>query len=476
MVHISGHDRSQTLLLPEALDDYVGPDNPVRFIDAFVDGLDLAAAGFAGVHPQETGRPGYAPGDLLKLYIYGYLNQVRSSRRLEAETHRNVEVIWLLRHLKPDFKTIADFRSRNCHAFRQVFRRFVLLCRELDLFGRELLAVDGTRIKAVNNKDRNFTRASLGKFIKSADAALDDYLQRLDQGDATESGMAGSRVRNLAEKIAALRQRRERYAGMLAELHRSGESQISLTDPDSRAMAAHTRVAVGYNVQIAVDAKHKLIVEQQVTNQVVDMGLLTETATAAKQVLEVERIAAVADKGYLKSEDIEACEKARIDAYVPRPQRGRSVRDGLFRKDEFRYDPAGDCFRCPAGQVLQRHSSSPQRGLQKINYANRNACADCPIRSRCTRSNFRYVSRLENEAVLDRMDARMAQHPDILKQRREIVEHPFGSIKQWMNQGAFLMRRLPKVRAEFSLTALAYNLKRVLNIVEFPRLMAALHA
>ena len=265
MPHITGYDRSQTLLLPEALDDYVGADNPVRFIDAFVDGLDLIEAGFTDVEPQSTGRPGYAPGDLLKLYIYSYLNRVRSSRRLEAETHRSVEVIWLLRHLKPDFKTIADFRSRNCHAFRQVFREFVLLCRDLDLFGRELLAVDGTRIKAVNNKDRNFTRGSLAKFINAADAALDDYLQRLDQGDAAESGTPGSRIENLGEKIAALRKRRDQYAKMQAELERSGEDQISLTDPDSRAMAGHTRVAVGYNVQIAVDAKHKLIVEQQVT-------------------------------------------------------------------------------------------------------------------------------------------------------------------------------------------------------------------
>ncbi len=352
MTHITGHDRSQTLLLPETVDDYVGPDNPVRFIDAFVDKLDLAAAGFAGVEPKVTGRPGYAPADLLKLYIYGYLNRVRSSRRLEVETHRNIEVIWLLRHLKPDFKTIADFRRDNAHAFRQVFRQFVLLCRELDLFGRELLAVDGTRIKAVNNKDRNFTRASLTKFIEAADARLDDYLQRLDKSDAVESGKGGSRVKNLAEKIAAIQQRRERSKAMLAELDRTGESQISLIDPDSRAMAAHTRVAVGYNVQVAVDTRHKLIVEQQVTNQVVDMGLLTQTAEPAKAVLGVERIAVVADRGYFKIEDIEACEKAGMDPYVPRPQRGPSVKAGLFRKDEFSYDPVSDSYLCPAGQSL----------------------------------------------------------------------------------------------------------------------------
>src|SRR3954466_1656529 len=393
MTYISGHDRSQILLLPEAVDDYVGPDNPVRFIDAFVDGLDLAAAGLGRVAPKVTGRPGYAPSDLLKLYIYGYLNRVRSSRRLEAETHRNIEVIWLLRHLKPDFKTIADFRRDNRNAFRQVFREFVLLCRQLDLFGRELLAVDGTRIKAVNNKDRNFTRASLTQFIKAADAKLEDYLQRLDKSDATESATGGSRVKNLAEKIAAIRERRERHKQMLVELDQTGESQISLTDPDSRAMAAHTHVAVGYNVQIAVDAKHKLIVEQQVTNQVVDMGLLTQTAEPAKEVLGVERIAVVADRGYFKIEDIEACEQAGMDPYVPRPQRGSSVQAGLFRKGEFRYDPDSDSFLCPAGQRPEASASSVLRGLKRINYANRQACRECPLRSQSTPYSYQTVSR-----------------------------------------------------------------------------------
>ena len=339
-----------------------------------------------------------------------------------------------------------------------MFRQFVLLCRQLDLFGRELLAVDGTRIKAVNNKDRNFTRASLTEFIRSRRRQA----RRLPATARPElmqprPSTAGSRVENLAEKIAAVRGRRERCQEMLAELDRTGESQISLTDPDSRAMAAHTRVAVGYNVQIAVDTKHKLIVEQQVTNQVLDMGLLTETAEPAKEILGVETIDVVADKGYFKIEDIEACEKAGMAPYVPRPQRGPSVRAGLFRKDEFKYDPETDSFTCPAGQRLTPYSSSALRQLKKINYANRKACRDCPLRARCTDNQFRTVSRLENEAVLDRMQARLAKRPEVLDQRRETVEHPFGSIKQWMNQGAFLMRGLEKVRAEFSLTALAYN-------------------
>jgi Transposase DDE domain/Transposase domain (DUF772) len=300
---------------------------------------------------------------------------VRSSRRLEAETHRNIEVIWLLRHLKPDFKTIADFRRDNRAAFKPIFREFVLLCRQLDLFGRELLAVDGTRLKAVNNKDRNFTRASLEQFIRKADERLAEYLRRLDEGDVQEGGTgSSSRVPNLAEKIAAIRSKRDRLRSLLESLDRSGESQISLTDPDSRAMAAHTRVAVGYNAQVAVDAKHKLIVEQAVTNQVLDLGLLMQTAAPAKEVLGVEQIDVVADRGYFKFEDIEACEQAGMTPYVPKPQRGSAVREGFFAKDEFRYDAAEDVYICPAGERLSPKYESKSRELTKIDYSNRSAC------------------------------------------------------------------------------------------------------
>jgi transposase len=481
MAHISGHDRSQTLLFPESVDDYVGSDNPVLFIDAFVDGLDLAVAGFAGVDAKPTGRPGYAPADMLKLYIYGYLNRIRSSRRLEAETHRNIEVIWLLRRLKPDFKTIADFRRDNRAAFKPVFREFVLLCRQLDLFGRELLAVDGTRLKAVNNKDRNFTRSALEQYIRKADECMAGYLQRLDDGDVEEGGTGGSsRVPDLAEKIEAIRNKCGRLRSLLDSLARTGESQISLTDPDSRAMAAHTRVAVGYNAQVAVDAKHKLIVEQAVTNQVLDLGLLTQTAEPARAILGVAQIDVVADlgetsglrRGYFKFEDIEACEAAGMTPYVPKPQRGSAVREGFFAKDEFRYDPAEDVYICPAGERLGHKYESKSRNLTKIDYSNRAACLACALRPRCTNS-FRRVSRLENEAVLDRMAARLKARPEVLDRRRETVEHPFGSIKQWMGQGAFLMKGLENVRAEFSLTALAYNLRRVINILGVEAMIAA---
>ena len=476
MTHIAGLERDQLLLLPEAVDDYVGSDNPVRFIDAFVDGLDLTAAGFLRVEAKAMGRPGYAPGDLLKLYIYGYLNRVRSSRRLETECHRNIEVLWLLRTLKPDFKTIADFRRDNRAAFRAVFRQFVLLCRRLDLYGRELLAVDGTRIKAVNNKDRNFTRSSLREFIRRADEWLEDYLKRLDEGDVEDGATGGgARTKNLAEKIAALNEKRGRYQAMLAQLDRTGEDQISLTDPDSRAMAAHTKVGVGYNVQVAVDAKNKLIVEQAVTNQVVDMGLLTETSEPAREILGVETIDVVADRGYFKIEDIEACEKTGCVPHVAKPQRGSSVREGLFRKDEFRYDAGLDAYVCPAGKLLTPIRRGRMRDLERTDYGNPKACRACQLRPRCT-NDARSVFRLENEDVLDRMAERLKARPAILDRRREVVEHPFGSIKQWMYQGAFLMRGLANVRAEFSLTALAYNLRRALNILGVEAMTAAVAA
>jgi transposase len=476
MTHLAGLERDQLLLLPEAVDDYVGSDNPVRFIDAFVDGLDLTAAGFLRVEAKAMGRPGYAPGDLLKLYIYGYLNRVRSSRRLETECHRNIEVLWLLRTLKPDFKTIADFRRDNRAAFRAVFRQFVLLCRRLDLYGRELLAVDGTRIKAVNNKDRNFTRSSLREFIRRADEWLEDYLKRLDEGDVEDGATGGgARTKNLAEKIAALNEKRGRYQAMLAQLERTGEDQISLTDPDSRAMAAHTKVGVGYNVQVAVDAKNKLIVEQAVTNQVVDMGLLTETSEPAREILGVETIDVVADRGYFKIEDIEACEQAGCVPHVAKPQRGSSVREGLFRKDEFRYDAGLDAYVCPAGKLLTPIRRGRMRDLERTDYGNPKACRACQLRPRCT-NDARSVFRLENEDVLDRMAERLKARPAILDRRREVVEHPFGSIKQWMYQGAFLMRGLANVRAEFSLTALAYNLRRALNILGVEAMTAAVTA
>ncbi len=475
MKHIQGISRSQTLLLPACVDDYVGPDNVVRFIDAFVDSLDLAVAGFGRTLPEATGRPGYNPSDLLKLYIYGYLNRVRSSRRLEGETHRNLEVIWLMRQLQPDFKTIADFRRENKTAFRQVFREFVVLCRSLDLFGRELIAVDGTRLKAVNSRERNFTKAKLAKAMAESDGRLARYLKQLDEADKSDT-IPTARVENLEYKIAAIKERRARLEEHRVKLEASGDDQISLTDPDARAMPSSSRIGVGYNIQIAVDTKHKLIAEQQVHNKVSDLGLLTETANAARENLDVDQIDVVADRGYYKIEDIEDCEATGVTPYVPKPLRGSAVKNGFFTKEQFHYDAEADVLICPGGQNLEPKYKSKVRDNDVNIFVNRKACKECDLRARCTNAAFRKVTRYANEAILDRMAARLAANPEVMDQRRESVEHPFGSIKQWMGQKNFLTRRLENVRGEFSLTALAFNIRRALTLVGVTGLIRAIRA
>ena len=475
MKHIQGISRAQPLLLPSCVDDYVGPDNVVRFIDAFVESLDLVAAGFDRALPKATGRPGYDPSDLLKLYIYGYLNRVRSSRRLEAETRRNLEVIWLMRQLQPDFKTIADFRRENKTSFRKIFREFVVMCRSLDLFGTELIAVDGTRLKAVNSGQRNFTKAKLAKAMAESDERLARYLKQLDDADKDDT-TPPARVDNLEEKISAIKERRARLEAHRAELQASGEDQISLTDPDARAMQSSSRIGVGYNIQIAVDTKHKLIAEQQVHNNVSDLGLLSETANAARANLGVDHIDVVADRGYYKVEDIEACEAAGVTPYVPKPLRGSSVKNGFFTKEQFHYDADADNLICPGGQKLEPKYNSKIRDNDAITYVNRKACKTCDLRVRCTNAAFRKVTRYANEAILDRMAERLTARPEVMDQRRESVEHPFGSIKQWMGQRDFLTRRIENVRGEFSLTALAYNIRRALTLVGVAGLMRAIHA
>ncbi|MDQ0836529.1 hypothetical protein QFZ54_000313 [Sphingomonas faeni] len=409
---------------------------------------------------------------MLKLYLYGYLNRVRSSRRLEAEAVRNLEVIWLVRGLRPDFKTIADFRRDNRSAFKAVFRAFVFLRRKLDLFGRELLAVDGTRLKAVNSRECNLTKAKLDKYIKSADERLEKYLAQLDDADRGEEAGATRRSDALAAKIAVREQRQVNQA-MLEQLKASGESQISFTNPDARAMAAHPKVGVGYNAQVAVDAKHKLIAEQHVTNAGSDLGFLAETAGAAKALLGVDRIDAVADMGYYMGEDIAACERAGITPYVARPQRGTAVGDGRFPKERFRYDEAADCYHCPADQRLDTRYRWLQGGILSCNIQTLAPMAVVASRRSAPGETSAVITRWEGQAVLDRYASPPGPGFYI---RRETVAHPFGSIKQWMNQGAFLMRGLDKVRAEFSLTALAYNLRPAINLVGVQGLIRAVQA
>ena len=471
MSFILGLDRSQTLLLPESLEAYVGAQHPVRFLDAFVEGLDLKACGFGRTEAAKTGRPPFAPGDLLKLYLWGYLNKVRSSRRLELECARNLELLWLMRKLKPDFKTIADFRKDNAKAFQAVFRQFHLLCRDLELFGGELVAVDGTKLKAVNNVARVCTAEKLRARMERIDARLAEFLDALKAGDRAEPALpecAAAERGAMKRKIAALGARQQCYQEALATLEESGEKEISLTDVDSRRMR---KVGVGYNGQIAVDAKHKLIVVAEVVNEPTDHGQLAPMAAAAKEALGVRALQAVADGGYYDHGQIAACAGAGVESYLPRPKKGSAEAGGRFGKEQFAYEAATDTCRCPEGQTLSREVEWLKRGEPHIAYANPEACRSCALNEHCTTAPYRRITRWAGEAIVEAMHARVSAHPEILARRKALVEHPFGSIKFWQEQRAFLMRGLEKVRGEFQLSALAYNLKRVMNIVGLKRLL-----
>jgi transposase len=474
MGHIEGASRVQQILFPEALDDYITEDSAARFIDAFVDSLDLHALGFQRTEPAPTGRPSYSPGDLLKLYIYGYMNRIRSSRQLEKETHRNVELLWLLRKLHPDFKTIADFRKDNVKAFKQVFRAFVLLCKEWGLFGQELVAIDGSKFKAVNSKPRNFTQAKLNEALKRVDGQLEQYLHDLDTADAAEAESQKPTAEELQEKIRHLRERKGRFEGLRREMEVTGQSQVSLTDPDSRSMPKSPKVDVGYNVQVAVDAKHKLFVVQDVTNAVTDVDQLSGIALQAKEALEVDQITVVADMGYYHGEEINACEEAGIEPYVAKPLTSANRKLGLYGKEQFTYEPEHDRYRCPAGQALTFRFANIELG-RHIRYYATTACRACTIKAHCTRSKEgRRITRWVHEHILERMQKRVEANPVVMKRRKQIVEHPFGTIKHWHDQGYFLMKGLEKVRAEFSLSTLAYNLRRVVTILGVPHMVRAL--
>ena len=473
MAHLPGVDRTQAILLPDVLDDYVNPANPVRFLDAFVAQLDLAALGFQRAVPAETGRPGYDPGDLLRLYLYGYLHRIRSSRRLEQETHRNVELMWLLRRLTPDFKTIADFRRDHPAALKGVGREFVLLCRRLDLFGGELLAIDGSKFRAVNARDRSYTPARLATLQRDIDRTIARYLRELERQDAAEAGTDGPSADALREKIATLQQRRTGYAALAEELAASGETARSVTDPDSRPMLSGGRIEVCYNVQTAVDAKHKLIVADDVTNAATDRDQLSPLATAAQAILEAPAPVVVADQGYYHGAEIKTCLEAGLIPLVPRPLTSANAARGLFTKDDFRYDRTQDVYRCPASETLTYRSTTVELGRTIKNYRT-SACGRCALRPRCTRNkDGRKLTRWVDEHLLEEMEVRLRARPDLFRQRKALAEHPFGTMKRAMDQGYFLLRGLAKVRGEFSLTSLAYNLRRVINLLGVPQLLAA---
>jgi len=426
MGYISGESRNQIYLLPESVDDYIGEDNPVRFLDAFVDKLELGELGFQHAVPAEVGRPAYDPGDLLRLYLYGYLNRIRSSRRLEKEAARNLEVMWLIRKLRPDFKTIADFRKDNSGAIKRVCREFTLLCQQLDLFGGELVAIDGSKFQAVNSKGRNFSARKLKQVIEEIDAKIEAYLKHLDQRDVEEARVAVPRAAEMKEQLERWRERKQVYENCQQQLQQSGEKQISLTDPDSRKMSMGHESQIGYNVQVAVDAKHKLIVEHEVTTAVTDQGQLTLMAERAKRTLGVDRLEVLADMGYYDGAEVKKCEQQGIMAYIPKPLTSANTKLGLFGKERFHYDTDKDVYVCPAGEELRYRFGTKEKG-RAIRYYSTSACGRCALKAQCTRNKRnRRITRWEYEDVLERMKQRVDQHPELMRQRKMIVEHHLG--------------------------------------------------
>jgi transposase len=475
---VEGVDRDQSTLFPECLEDWVEEDNAVRVIEAFAERLDLGDLGFSGVDPQATGRPSYHPSVLLKLYIYGYLNRVQSSRRLEREAGRNVEVMWLTGHLVPDHKTIADFRKDNGPAIRKVCARFVALCRQLGLLAAASVAIDGSKFKAVNNRDRNFTSAKMKRRMAQIEESVARYLHQLDSADRQEPSLAQAmKTTRLKEKIERLKEEMARLEMLESQRRESDDQQISLTDPDARSMATAGRGSgmVGYNVQAAVDTKHHLIVAHEVTNRGTDRSQLAQMARQTKAALETDSLDVVADRGYFNSEEILACEEAGITVTLPKPQTSGNRAKGRFVKADFRYLADDDVYLCPAGERLKYYYTNQERGLTLRRYRT-NACGTCAIKHRCTTGVQRRITRWEHEHVLEAVQQRLDEHPEKMRQRRETVEHPFGTIKYWMGATHFQMKTLKKVGTEMALHVLAYNLKRVMNIMGAGALIAVMGA
>jgi transposase len=475
---VEGTDRGQWTLLPECLDDWIDENNPVRVIEAFVEALNLADLGFAGVEPEATGRPSYHPSVLLKLYIYGYLNRVQSSRRLEREAGRNFEAMWLLGRLVPDHKTVADFRKDNGNALRKVCARFVELCREMGLLATASVAIDGSKFKAVNNRDKNFTRAKVERRRAQLEESVARYLSQLDTADRQEPSEAlAAKTTHLKEKLARLAEEMERLKGLEARMLAAPDQQISLTDPDSRSMATSGRGSgvVGYNVQVAVDTEHHLIVTHEVTNVGSDRSQLAHVAKETKATLQTDTLEAVADRGYFNGEEILACDQAGITVTLPKPMTSGIEARGRFGKQDFVYLPEEDIYRCPAGERLRYYYTNVEDGLRLRRYWT-NACRTCALKSRCTTAVHRRITRWEHEYVLEAVQKRLDEHPEKMRQRRETVEHPFGTIKARMGATHFLMKTLPRVASEMALHVLAYNLTRVMNIMGIQPLLAAMRA
>jgi len=475
---IEGVDRSQVTLFPDRLQDWIDDDNPVRAVDAFVDALNLRELGFERASAAETGRPGYHPSVLMKLYIYGYLNRVQSSRRLEREAGRNVEVMWLLGRLVPDHKTIADFRKDNGGAVRKVCSQFVALCREIGLLSSASVAIDGSKFKAVNNRDRNFTKAKMARRMKQIDDSVSRYLHQLDSADRQEPTAAiTSRVNRLQEKIGKLREEMQRLQVLEKQMMASPDEQISLTDPDARSMATSGRGSgvVGYNAQAAVETDHHLIVAHDVVQTGNDTSQLAPMAEKAKAALGVDELDVVADRGYFSAEQILECAEADVTPTLPKPQTSSNRKKGMFVKPDFRYVADADAYICPAGETLTWRYATEEKGLVVSRYWT-NVCGTCPLKDKCTTGPQRRITRWQHEHLLEDVQRRLDENPNAMRQRRETVEHPFGTIKMRMGATHFLMKQLKNVRTEMALSVLAYNLTRVMNIIGIQPLMAAIRA
>lgn len=475
--YVEGRDRAQSTLLPEYLDDYIAEDNPVRAVDAFVEELDLRRLGFEGAEPAITGRPSYHPAVLLKIYIYGYLNRIPSSRRLEREAQRNVELMWLTGRLAPDFKTIADFRRDNGEAIGKVCREFVELSRQLGLFGEAVVAIDGSKFKAVNNRDKNFTPHKLKARMEQLEESIARYLNDLDRADREPSLVPADRVSHLQAKIAAVKEQARKLRRIEKQLQEAPDQQVSLTDPDARSMATSGRGTgiVGYNVQAAVDTAHHMIVAHEVTNVGHDRSQLTAMSRLARDAIGGDKLTVLADRGYFDGEEILRCTEAGITTLVPKPLTSNSRADGRFDKRDFIYVAERDEYRCPAGERAIWRMTTVEKGRTMHRYWP-SACPRCPLKSRCTPSDYRRIARWEHEQVLDDMQHRLDRIPQASRMRRQTAEHPFGTLKAWMGSTHFLTKTLPKVRTEMSLHVLAYNLKRALSIFGTQLLVAFMRA
>jgi len=476
MGYIKGTERSQSVLFPGTVDEYIAENNEVRAIAAFLGRLDFVKLRFVRGQAAGTGRPGYDPRLLMGLFLWGHLNGIRSSRKLERESHRNLEVIWLCENLRPDFKTIADFRKDNGAGIKGVVVEFRLWCLRAGLYGKEIVAVDGSKFKAVNSKERNFTRKKLSQIIARERAKISEYLEAVAVADETESAEPELSAAQLKEKIAGLERYLAEHEELARQLEATGESQVSLTDPEAKLMKTAQGSEVSYNVQTAVDSKHKLIVAYEVTNERNDLGQLAVMALQAKEALQVEELTVLADGGYYEGNALKECEQAGITTFVSVPKSKAAERLGIFAQSQFRYDQERDLYVCPQGEELHwtKTTNDRERNKKFKVYATK-ACAQCPLRAQCTTSKFgRKIKRWVDQGVIDRLRQRIRGQPELLKQRKTLAEHPFGTIKWGMNQGFFLLKGISKVTTETGLTVLSYNLKRVLNIMGVEQMISSL--